>query len=353
MSFAIAIAAAVFIGAGLVLQQHAAEQVPQSYFLRLRLFTVLLRKPRWLLGIVVAAAGQVMSVWVLARMELTIAEPLLATNLIFALALAGPLSGQRLRRTELIGAMILSAGVAALSLSRTVSSNDMRFGSFAYWPAAAGIGALAMVFVRAGFRRSGQQRATLTGTAAGLVFGISDALTRRTVQIIGAHHAFSVVFTSWSAYGLLAASLIGLWLMQSSFNAAPLHASLPAITAAEPVTGIILGVLVFGDAINISPGILALQAAGIAALVTGVIMVARAPALSRLRPSQAILAHLHGAATALTETAALSPPKALSAPSGLPGPEAAAPPAVHPEPGILPSPAPLPKSAAPGTATPS
>lgn len=74
--------------------------------------------------------------------------------------------------------------------------------------------------------------------------------------------------------------------MESSFNAAPLHASLPAITAAEPVAGMLLGVVVFGDVVHLSPGMLALQAAGIVALVAGVILVARAPALSQLsRPA--------------------------------------------------------------------
>ena len=73
--------------------------------------------------------------------------------------------------------------------------------------------------------------------------------------------------------------------MESSFNAAPLNASLPAITAAEPVAGIALGVVVFGDVIRVSPGMIALQAAGIVALITGVILVARAPMLSSLRPA--------------------------------------------------------------------
>jgi hypothetical protein len=40
---------------------------------------------------------------------------------------------------------------------------------------------------------------------------------------------------------------------------------------------------VFGDRIQVTPGLLAIQAGGIAALVVGVIMVARAPALSQLR----------------------------------------------------------------------
>ena len=75
-------------------------------------------------------------------------------------------------------------------------------------------------------------------------------------------------------------------LMESAFNAAPLHASLPAITAAEPVAGMLLGVVVFGDVVHRSPGMLLLQGAGLAAMVLGVVLVARAPVLSRLsRPA--------------------------------------------------------------------
>jgi hypothetical protein len=70
--------------------------------------------------------------------------------------------------------------------------------------------------------------------------------------------------------------------MESAFNAAPLHASLPAITAAESVAGMVLGVVVFGDVIHVSPAMLALQGAGLAALVLGVVLVARAPVLSGL-----------------------------------------------------------------------
>jgi len=64
---------------------------------------------------------------------------------------------------------------------------------------------------------------------------------------------------------------------------------LRACTFAEAIpgilrgAGILLGVVVFGDVISVSPGMLALQAAGIVTLVTGVIMVARAPCLSSLR----------------------------------------------------------------------
>jgi hypothetical protein len=71
--------------------------------------------------------------------------------------------------------------------------------------------------------------------------------------------------------------------MQSAFNSGPLQQSLPAIAAGEPLVGILLGVLIFGDRIQITPGELALQAGGVVALIIGVIMVGRAPALSQLR----------------------------------------------------------------------
>ena len=115
----IALAAAMLLGVGFVLQQHAAEQAPKAYFLRLRLITDLLHRPRWLVGLAVMIAGQLCSAWAVGHLDLSLAEPLLATNLIFALALAVPLSRQQLRATEIIGAVLLSGGVAALSLARS------------------------------------------------------------------------------------------------------------------------------------------------------------------------------------------------------------------------------------------
>jgi hypothetical protein len=71
--------------------------------------------------------------------------------------------------------------------------------------------------------------------------------------------------------------------MQSAFSSGPLNVSLPAISAGEPVVGILLGVVVFGDRIQVSPGELAIYTGGLALLVVGVIMVGRSPALSQLR----------------------------------------------------------------------
>jgi drug/metabolite transporter (DMT)-like permease len=308
MHIAIALCAALLVGTGLVLQQQTAEQEPSMYFLHLKLIAELIRKPRWLAGIAVMTAGYVLSGYTFDNLPLTVAEPLLATNLLFALLVAIPLSGVRPRKSEILGAVLLASGVGALSAARAVGVGGDHIGSAAYWPAAAAIGFIALLLVRAGLRRTGQRRATLTGLAAGLIWGISDALTRSSLLILD-HHGIVAVLTSWPAYSLAAAALLALWLMESSFSAAPLHASLPGITAGEPVVGILLGVVVFGDVIRITPPQIALQAAGIVALVAGVILVARAPALSDIRVKGVDLRHTATEDLRRTAGRVLSAPK--------------------------------------------
>ncbi|MGN6682011.1 MAG: DMT family transporter [Streptosporangiaceae bacterium] len=280
MYIAVTVIAAMLLGVGFVLQQRAAAKLPCSY-LHLRLIAELLRQRVWLGGIAVMIVGQALSAWGLGHLSLTVSEPLLATNLIFALLLAAPISGEIPRRTELIGAVLLCAGVGALSASRSVRALSESFGSFSHWPAAAVIGGIGAALAIAG--RSGplKLRATLTGAGGGLILGIADALTRRSVEIIDGH-GLATLLTTWPGYAVVGTAAVGLWLVQSAFSAGPLHASLPAITAAEPLAGITLGVLVFGDVVHITPWLLALQAAGIAAMVAGTVLVARAPMFVKL-----------------------------------------------------------------------
>jgi hypothetical protein len=86
--------------------------------------------------------------------------------------------------------------------------------------------------------------------------------------------------------------------MQNAFSAGPLHASLPTMAAGEPVAGIALGIVVFGDRIQVTPGMLAIEAGGIAALIIGVVLVARSSAFSGLHKITEVItpltAHVDG-----------------------------------------------------------
>ena len=317
--YGLTLLAALLIGSGFVLQQDAAVREPDSRFLSLRLMTDLFRRPLWLAGIVAMITGQVLAAWSIGHLTLSVVEPLLTTNLIWALILAVPLAARRARTSlaseprpaapslangawaappadvtlagkpkgavrawEVVGAAVLCIGVGLLSVQRSTKPIGLSFGSVSHWPAAAAVAVLAIICVQAGRRRPGRRRALLTGVAAGLVYGIQDALTRQTLEALQSS-GISGLFTTWAPYALVGAGAIGIWLMQSAFSAGPIQFSLPAISAGEPLVGIMLGIVVFGDRIQVAPLQLGIKAGGIAALVAGVILVARAPALSQLR----------------------------------------------------------------------
>jgi hypothetical protein len=73
---------------------------------------------------------------------------------------------------------------------------------------------------------------------------------------------------------------VALLLNQSAFEAAPLDASLPAITVAEPLAGIAFGVGVYGEHLTLSGPLLAVELLGVAAMVAGVVIVARSPVVT-------------------------------------------------------------------------
>ena len=169
-----------------------------------------------------------------------------------------------------------------LSVSRSIKPIGLSFGSFSHWYAAAIIAGIAFVAVLIGRRRTGpgarhphraRRRPGLRHPGRADQADAGDPageLVHRPVQHL-------------AAYALVGAGIVGIWLMQNAFSAAPLHASLPAIAAGEPLAGIALGIVVFGDRIQITPGMLAIQAGGIAALIVGVVAVARSSAFCGLR----------------------------------------------------------------------
>jgi hypothetical protein len=57
--------------------------------------------------------------------------------------------------------------------------------------------------------------------------------------------------------------------------------SLPALTAAQPLAGIICGVGFLGDQLRTDTGALAWEAAGLAAIVAGIVLLGLHPAMPR------------------------------------------------------------------------
>ncbi len=246
----IGLLAALWLGAGLVIQQHVAATAPWSDVLSVRILRDLIRRPLWLIGVAVGVVGQVLGAIALGRGSLALIEPLLAANLLFALPLAAIWHRRRLRRREWLGAVTLIAGLAGFLFAASPGHPAGVAVPMHAWAIAGGAG-VALVGAMVWWARRSDQTAegTLLGSAAGVVFGFQDALTNRVDHIIG--QSFPRMFTSWETYTLVAVGATGLLLDQSAFKAAPLTASLPGLTVAEPVVGIMLGAVLFGDPLNL------------------------------------------------------------------------------------------------------
>lgn len=275
---ACAVCAACCLGVGFVLQQNAAQRAPLGDFLSPRLLLDLVRVPRWLGGIGLMVCGMVLGAIALGQGEVSLVEPLLATNLLFALLLSRRQTRQPLGRQGWAGLALLAGGVTAFLLAGEPRGGDAVTDPVRHWLIVGVMlgGALALA---AWAKRSRLTAGpVLLGAAAGLLYGVQDALTRVSGERL-AEGGWVTLMTGWQPYGVLALGVTGLVLVQSAFETAPLRMSLPALTAAQPLAGIACGVGFLGDRLRTDAGALAWEAAGLAAVVAGVILLGLHPAM--------------------------------------------------------------------------
>ncbi|WP_372411803.1 DMT family transporter [Streptomyces luteireticuli] len=278
MVFAFALSAALCLGFGFVLQQNAAQRAPMSDFLSFRLLLDLVRMPRWLAGLGLMVCGMALGAVALGGGEISLVEPLLATNLLFAMALSRWQTKQPLGLSGWGGLWLLAGGVTAFIVAGRPQGGHSVTDPLRHWLIVGLMigGALVLAAVSKRLRMSAE--AATLAVAAGLLYGVQDALTRVSGERY-THGGLATLVVSWQPYAVLALGVTGLVLVQSAFETAPLRMSLPALTAAQPLAGIVCGVGFLGDRLRTSPGALAWQAAGLAAIVVGIVLIGRHPAM--------------------------------------------------------------------------
>ncbi|MFE9769072.1 DMT family transporter [Streptomyces sp. NPDC005808] len=276
----LSVSAACCLGFGFVLQQNAASHAPLSDFLSPRLLLDLIRVPRWLGGIGLMVCGMVLGAVALGKGELSLVEPLLATNLLFALALSRHQTKQPLGRQGWAGLLLLAGGVSAFIVAGQPEGGDAVSDPLRQWLIIGIMVGLALLLTAYAKRSRLSSMPVLLSLAAGLLYGVQDALTRVSGQRFG-EGGWAELVTGWQPYGVLVLGVTGLVLVQSAFETAPLRMSLPALTAAQPLAGIVCGVGFLGDQLRTDAGALAWQAAGLAAVVVGIVLLGLHPAMPR------------------------------------------------------------------------
>jgi drug/metabolite transporter (DMT)-like permease len=167
------------------------------------------------------------------------------TTIVFALPLGWWLTNQHVGRREVAGAAVIIIGLAAFTIygdpagGKNNAPNDE-------WAIAiavlCGICALLLIVGRGGTQTT---IAAVYGTVAGILFGLSAALTKPTVEAL--HEGVGVMLSHWQCYALAIAGVLGFILQQVSLGTGRLAPSVAMVSVANPIVGVLLGIAIFDE----------------------------------------------------------------------------------------------------------
>ncbi len=283
----IAVLAALASGGGFaaggVLQQRAASTRPESEALSFRLLVELAREPMWLLGIGFALVSYVLEALALSFGPLVLVQPLIVSELAFALPISVRWRGMKMGAREWLGATAIAMGLT-IGLASAAPRAGRTGAPVAEWIVALGVaGSLTVLVVAVGRRISGSARSSLYALAAGIVIGTQASLLKATIT--PSEHGLSQALESWEPWATLGTAILGLLLVQSAYEAGPLATSMPALDATEPAVAIVLGIVLFHE--DPRTGLALVGAgAGAAALLLGIVLLGTSPVIRCLQEAQ-------------------------------------------------------------------
>jgi len=266
-----ALAAAASFGVAAALQHRQARLTPDAG--GVRLLARLAAQPLWLAGIALAAIAYGMQALALAFGPLALVAPIVATDLLFALPVAARWSRPLCAR-DWLGCVLTAGGVAAFLAATPPSPGRSGAPAKDWLLAFAVVGLAGALALTAGRLAAGPVRAALTAIAAGAVFGLTAAVTLSFTRLLRAIGP-GATLAHWQPWALLALGTAGLLLSASAFQAGALAASLPVMDTVEPVSGVLLGTLLFGERLATSPAGLTIQLAGAVAAIAGIALLGR------------------------------------------------------------------------------
>jgi len=260
-----------------ILQRKGARSVPERESMHLALLLDVLRRPIWLLGLLVMVAAFVLQAAALDSGDLALVQPILLAELPLTLLLAPLFFSISAGRRAWLGVVGMAAGLAAVLLAAAPRGGRVSASTMALIFTVISSLALIAVIVMVALRLEGSPRAAAFGTAAGTGFALTAGLMKQAVGELGS--GVGVMFSSWTLYAMAIAGVISLYLWQNALQAGTLVAAQPAITLSDPIFATCIGVLVFGERIRLG-GWIAIEVIGALVIALASVELARSPLVS-------------------------------------------------------------------------
>lgn len=274
----LALLAALSNAAASVLQRRAAAdetggeegtRVRQA----VRWLVHVLRRPYWLAGAAMLALSTVLQAAALAVGSLALVQPLMASELLFTLAVGSLVFRRRPDGRTWAAFASLAVGLS-LFLGAAAPSEGTDTAEPEVWLA---VGVALLVLVTAVLMASrlvrGAPRAGLLGLASAVSFAATAALMKESVGRL--EQGVTVLLSDWPLYATLAAGGLAFLLLQLALLAGSLTASQPALTLGDALTSVALGWVLYQEYIGLGVRLLP-EAIGVALIGAGSIGLAAA-----------------------------------------------------------------------------
>ena len=270
----LALVAAFLFALAAALQQKGALNLPELTLKSPASLLRLVGQTMWLLGTVALFVGYAFQAAALDRGRLAIIQPLLVMTIVFALPLGYFLTSQRVGRNEVVGAAVIVVGLALFAWYGDPAGGKENAPGSEWAIAIAVLVAICAVLLTFGGRGSLSLKAGVYGTVAGILFGLSAALTKPTLDFL--HAGLDELLTHWEPYALAVAGVLGFVLQQISLGTGKLAPSVATVSVANPLVGIALGIILFDERLSRPAWHVVVACIGLGVALVGAVLISLA-----------------------------------------------------------------------------
>jgi len=251
--------------------QHVASTAAPSRSSGWQLVVYLFRNPLWLLGWAALIAAFVFQALALSQGQISVVQPLLATELVFMLLLRRVWIHQSIRPITWAAATVTCMGLAVF-IAAGQPGGGQSTPTSRHW-FTAGLACCAAAAVLAVLARWGSPslRAALYGSASAVMWALVATFIKATTDTL-TQFGVAGMFAHWPVYALAAGSIAALFLMQAALHVGPLRASQPFLVIIDPIVSIVLSVWLFAEQFTADGAVLAIAAIGFVVMCAGVVL---------------------------------------------------------------------------------
>jgi drug/metabolite transporter (DMT)-like permease len=248
MAATLALVAAFLFALAATLQQKGALNLPTISLADPMSLVRLVGERTWLIGSLALLTGYLFQAGALDRGRLSVIQPLLVTTVVFALPLGYFLTRQHVGRREVAGAAVIIVGLGLFTyFGDPAGGNENAPNS--QWAITIGLlSVLSVLMLVFGSGGGLSMKAAVYGTVAGILFGLSSALTKPTLDYL--HESVGTMLSHWQCYALAVAGVFGFVLQQVSLGTGRLAPSVATVSVANPVVGILIGILLLDERLS-------------------------------------------------------------------------------------------------------